>query len=124
MKALKDKISRVFEDFPEVQFGYLFGSWAEGTEGPLSDLDIAVYMEPYSHESYIRLHTALARALKRSDIDLLALNRTKNLILLEEIITKGILLYEKDPSKRIEYEAMTIHKVIDFKSHRKAVLGI
>ncbi len=124
MKEIRNEIPRVFREFPEVIFGYIFGSMAGGSEGPISDIDIAVYMDPYSHETYIRLHTALARALKRSDIDLVVLNNTKNLILLEEIITKGVLLYDKDPSRRIEYEALTLHRAIDFKTQRRALVGL
>ncbi len=75
--SMKERILKAFEDFPEVIFCYLFGSVTEGTEGPLSDLDIAVYMNPYSGERFIKLHTELCRALKRSDIDLLVLNRTR-----------------------------------------------
>jgi|Deesub1362A_J573_1020465.scaffolds.fasta_scaffold36981_2 hypothetical protein len=121
---MKERILKVFEDFPEVLFAYLFGSVSEGISGPLSDLDIAIYMKPYSGERYIKLHTALCRTLRRSNIDLLVLNRTRNLILIEEIFRKGQLIYDKDPEFRIEYEVKMIHRAIDFRTQRKAVMGI
>ncbi|HHN65571.1 MAG TPA: nucleotidyltransferase domain-containing protein [Nitrospirae bacterium] len=122
--SMKERILKVFEDFPEVLFAYLFGSVSEGISGPLSDLDIAIYMKPYSGERYIKLHTALCRILRRSDIDLLVLNRTRNLILIEEIFRKGQLIYDKEPGFRIEYEVKMIHRAIDFRTQRKAVMGI
>ena len=121
--SMKERILKVFEDFPEVLFAYLFGSVSEGISGPLSDLDIAIYMKPYSGERYIKLHTALCRILRRSDIDLLVLNRTRNLILIEEIFRKGQLIYDKEPGFRIEYEVKMIHRAIDFRTQRKAVMG-
>ncbi len=75
------KLQKVFEEFPEVVFSYLFGSVAEGKAGPLSDIDIAVFLKPFKLESILPLHTALCRALKRDEIDLLVLNQTRNIIL-------------------------------------------
>lgn len=39
-------ITRRLQSFDEVLFGLLFGSRADGTPRPDSDLDVAVYLEP------------------------------------------------------------------------------
>ena len=117
------KLRQVFKEFPEGAFSYLFGSVAEGTAGPLSDIDIAVLLDPFRLESILPLHNALCRALKRDEIDLLILNQTKNIILLEEIVRHGILIYEKDPIARLDFEWKIIHQAIDFRETRKRIFG-
>jgi len=37
------ELQPIFERYPEIEAVYLFGSKAAGTDGPASDLDIAVY---------------------------------------------------------------------------------
>ncbi|MBX6422340.1 nucleotidyltransferase domain-containing protein [Thermosulfurimonas sp. F29] len=123
-EEIRDRVSEVWEDFPEVRFAYLFGSRAEGKAGPLSDVDIAVYLEPYTHSRFLELYAALSRALKLDHLDLLVLNRTHNLILLEEIIRHGLLLFERDPDLRMDFELETLHLALDFRERRKRIFGI
>jgi predicted nucleotidyltransferase len=40
------RLAEVFRDDVQVAAVYLFGSFARGTEGPLSDVDIAILLEP------------------------------------------------------------------------------
>ncbi len=121
---IREKINKVLKRYPEVAFAYLFGSEARGDKTPLSDLDIAIYMKEYSGDRVLSIHADLARALKRSDIDLVILNRTRNLLLLEDIIRNGQLVYEKDHDLCVDFELRTIHLAIDFRTQRKAVMGI
>ncbi len=123
IEEIRQKLSPVWESFPEVKFAYLFGSLARGKAGPLSDLDLAVYLEPYSHKRFLDLYAACSRALKRDDLDLVVLNRTENLILLESIIREGKLLFERDPGVRFEFEVETLHLALDFRETRRRILG-
>jgi len=45
MNNLEEKIVSVMSKYPEVKLMYLFGSRATGDVGPLSDYDVAVYMD-------------------------------------------------------------------------------
>ncbi len=123
VEEISQKLSPVWESFPEVRFAYLFGSFAAGKAGPLSDLDLAVYLEPYSHGRFLDLYAACCRALKRNDLDLVVLNRTENLILLENIIREGKLLFERDRGARFEFEVETLHLALDFREMRRQILG-
>ncbi len=122
-QEIREKLLPVWEAFPEVKFAYLFGSQAAGRAGPLSDLDLAVYLEPYSHRRFLELYAACSRALKRDDLDLVVLNRTENLILLENIIREGKLLFERDRGARFEFEVETLHLALDFREMRRRILG-
>jgi predicted nucleotidyltransferase len=41
-----EQLRALFAPMPEVRFAYLFGSHARDDAGPLSDLDIAVFLSP------------------------------------------------------------------------------
>ncbi|MFO7761974.1 MAG: type VII toxin-antitoxin system MntA family adenylyltransferase antitoxin [Thermodesulfobacteriota bacterium] len=111
-----------------ILFAYLFGSLASKEEDSASDVDIAVFcaaIEPETcFELKLELHADLCRALGRNDVDIVVLNTATNLVLLDEIIRKGIVFYETDPAARADFEVRTILKGIDFKSHRLAVIGM
>lgn len=93
-------IQRVLEKYErEIIFAYLFGSTARA-EGPSSgDIDIAVFLsggEPEAHvETKLSLYADLCRTLKRNDVDLLILNTAVNLVLLDELVRTGVVLFEK-----------------------------
>jgi predicted nucleotidyltransferase len=44
----REALTRYFEAQPDVVAGYLFGSQARGQGGPLSDVDVAVWLDPSS----------------------------------------------------------------------------
>lgn len=107
-------------------FAYLFGSWAEGTAGPLSDIDIAIYVSEPDHFSFqdkLRFRAECCRALLRDDIDVIVLNQLKNLILSGEIVDKGIVFYDLDPETRFDYEVKVLHEVLDFRRQRERIMG-
>ena len=112
----------------QVLFAYLFGSSAGSDCGPLSDMDIAVYFAAYGgpdrFENGLALHADLCRALKRDDIDLVVLNGASNIMLVEEIVRRGIVLRDEAPDVREDFELAALHRAIDFRTHRRAVMGL
>ena len=76
-----------------------------------------------SVDDELRLHAFLTRQLKTDKIDLLVLNRAKNLILLEEIVREGKVIYDRKPELRKIFEYKIIHSAIDFKLQRKMFAG-
>lgn len=86
---------QVFEKYRDkVEFAYLFGSVARDNVQPLSDIDIAVYLSDKIKESMfdisLSLYADFCRVLKRNDIDVLVLNTSTNIILLEDIVRHGV----------------------------------
>lgn len=96
-----------------VKFAYLFGSVARGTTGPLSDIDIAVYLDGrIDRFNYkLKLMESLARAMKTENFDLVVLNDATPL-LGYEIIRSGVVLKE-NRSKRILFETRVMREYLD-----------
>lgn len=128
-KSIIDALTRIFER-PDhrVAFAYLFGSTAKRETAPLSDVDVAVYLAGVRTEDFfdrkLSLHADICRALRRNDVDVVVLNMTRNLMLLDDIIRNGIVVRDADPDLRAEFELKVLHRAIDFKAHRLAVMGV
>ena len=124
---LKNSLTPVFQNHRDtLVFGYLFGSHATGEESKTSDIDIAVYVNDpasFSFSDKLFLHGEFCRKLKRNDIDLIILNQTRNLILLDQIVRSGIVIWDNDSLKREEFELRLQHTVIDFKYQRTKEMG-
>jgi uncharacterized protein len=110
-----------------VLFAYLFGSLAEDREGPLSDVDVAVFLTAECAANHwdvrLSLQADLSRALGRNDVDVVILNQTHNLMLLDEIIRRGVILLDHDRQVREDFELQALHRAIDFKTQRAAIIG-
>lgn len=123
---IKHALQPVFRKYPdEILFCYCFGSYAANETTATSDVDLAFFLKPNenSFDFKLALLADVSRSIKRNDVDLLILNDLKNLILAEEIIRKGSLLYETDRDAREDYEVKIIHNAIDFRAQRKAIMG-
>lgn len=79
-------------------FAYLHGSRASGTSRPDSDVDIAANFDEQAPEAF--------EVVLPSGIDLMVLNRAP-LELAGRVALHGKLLFERDPSARVGWEATT-----------------
>jgi predicted nucleotidyltransferase len=99
---------------PSVELAYLFGSHASGTEGTISDYDIAVlFTKMVPPEKTYGLAHKLATLLMTERVDMVALNRAP-IELRYAVIATGILIYEVNPAVRVEFEASTLSCYGDF----------
>lgn len=126
---MKKKIKNILKDKSDsILFAYFFGSHAQGTASKNSDIDIAVFLKDSVYESFfdikMDLYLNLSRTLKRNDIDLVIMNTCKNLIILNNIISHGFVIYCQDESFRLDYEQKIMHSAIDFKHQRYMAMGI
>jgi predicted nucleotidyltransferase len=108
---------------PKVLFAYLFGSLARGFGHPLSDVDIAVYLEGYENFSKTKLEIleSLADVLQTDEIDLVILN-TASLPLAMNILRENRILVDKQPFTRHIVESLTMRKYFDFSMKESAQL--
>ena len=128
-QEIKNILRPVFEHYgKKIIFVYLFGSVAREDIAPLSDVDVAVYLSDNLRDMFfdikLSLYADICRALRRNDVDLIVLNTAQNLMLVEEIIRNSVVLFDADPDIREEYEVKLLHRAIDFKTHRLAVMGV
>lgn len=128
-QQLTDHLQPVFMRYSDMLAAvYLFGSQARGEATDRSDLDLAVLLRPTavsaaaSHR--FTLFAECSRALHRNDIDLIILNTANNLILKDEIIRAGIVLYDGDTDTRLDYELKTLHQALDFRYQRQMAMGV
>lgn len=110
---------RIFEGFPEVKLAYFFGSKANGTDGPLSDYDFAVYFDLDKKETIkmfdikFNLEAKLSRELKTDKVDVVILNITKSPEFKYSVIKEGKIIFEQEPY-RVLVEPRILNEYFDF----------
>lgn len=88
---IRRKCSKVLEQY-DVNFCYLFGSYAKGKETPASDVDLLISANIKGLKFY-GLVEELRTALQKG-VDVLDMNQLKgNLELTEEILKDGVKIY-------------------------------
>ena len=108
-----------FRHAPMVKFAYLFGSRARDDAGPLSDIDVAVYLDRRLDVFRYRLvlMEELARFLRGAEFDLVILNNAP-LALQYEIVREGRVLKE-DKRRRVDFETRILSRYLDTAHLRK-----
>lgn len=117
------KAGLLLNSLPAVQFAYLFGGLATGKVSPLSDVDIAVYLDPADDTSERKFDILgrLIDTLQTDEIDLVILNRAP-LPLRMQILKNNQLLVDKATFKRHVYESLTMREYFDFSFIEKGIL--
>lgn len=100
---MKNKIKSLLSLQDEVEFAYLFGSYAKGSYTDKSDVDIAVYLTDTSLDNRLEVHHLLEVLLKKK-VDLIVLNDVKNMYLLEAILRDGIVIKDEEGRAFFEVE--------------------
>ena len=129
IKGLISGLTPLFERYRDrVKFAYLFGSLSKNNYSSLSDIDIAVFLSAGDRISFfdtrLSMYADICRSLARNDVDVIILNTIQNIILLDEIIRHGQVIYETDKDIREDFEIRVLHNAIDFKTQRAAIMGI
>jgi predicted nucleotidyltransferase len=111
------------QSHPKVLFAYLFGSLAAGKPQPLSDVDIAVFLDQTLKTTEYKLGILgkLIDILRTDEIDLVVLN-TAELPLIMNIIKNRKLIVDKSPFTRHGFESLTMRKYFDFSKKESAIL--
>ncbi|MCD6184887.1 MAG: hypothetical protein J7K84_03715 [Deltaproteobacteria bacterium] len=52
------------------------------------------------------------------------MNKCSNIILIDRIITHGLVVYDLNKAERLNYEQKILRSAIDFKTQRQKVMGI
>lgn len=110
------QLKTVFETHGVV-LGYLFGSQAQGTAGPLSDLDIAVLLSPEVPrerwpEVQIKLICDLMSVFHHNDVDVIILNRAPAL-LAYEAARYGKVIYQDASQPHLDFLVLAISRYAD-----------
>jgi predicted nucleotidyltransferase len=98
-----------------IQFGYLFGSFAGKRLTPLSDVDIAVYLSEDADPAEEKLDILgnLMDCLQTDEVDLIILNKAP-LSLKMKILESREVIVDNNPFLRHRYESLTMREYFDF----------
>jgi len=106
----------VLEQDANVVFAYLFGGLARGRVKPLSDVDVAVYLNNIENLSQYKLDLfdRLTDALGTCEVDLVILNKA-SISLVGRILANKQVLVDKEPFRRHAYESIALREFFDFR---------
>jgi len=106
---------KYLESHPKVLFSYFFGSLTKGILSPLSDVDIAIFLEKGDNlaDRKLEILGKLIDILETDEIDLVVLN-TAELPLVMGILKNKKLMVDKDPFARHQFESLMMRKYFDF----------
>lgn len=118
LQRIRGAVGRAVAGIPEIAAVYLYGSQTTGDALPISDIDLAIVLsadaapdDPLFAE---RLAVRVAEELQTSlEIDAHLVD-TLPLAVLGRVLTTGVLLFERDPSRRVEFETSTRRLYFDF----------
>jgi predicted nucleotidyltransferase len=93
-------LAPLFEGYPAVRRAYVFGSVADGTAGPGSDLDIALVAERgLTAVAYHRLgydvYARLSDCLASDRLDVVVLNASESSELRYAAVTDGVVIFDR-----------------------------
>lgn len=120
-EVLYTMLPEFFKSWECVELAYLFGSTAEGTEGPLSDVDIAVYLsgkltKRERIEKRLELMGELSSLLKTDNVDLLVMNDAAPVINFE-VIRPNVPLFVGNKDLKLDVEQQVMSRYLDRKYH-------
>ena len=114
-----------FNTHQEAEIVYLFGSYADGTAGQSSDIDLAVlYKGTLSPEiirgAFLRDWAQVSKALKTDNVDLVCLNDTRSIELKFAITQDGKVVLDRSDF-RLDLESRIKTEYFDHLSILKRV---
>lgn len=113
----------VLEGHPAVRFAYVFGGAGRRDLRPLSDIDVAVYLDDAVDPVQARLDLigTVTKHLATDEVDLIVLNRAPT-ALLGRILQSRRVIAEKDAFLRHRFESLALRKFLDFRLFERRVL--
>ncbi len=110
------QLKEIFEGH-DVVLAYLFGTQAQGTAGPLSDIDVAVLLLPeVPRKRWTEIQTKLICELMsifhRNDVDVVILNRAPAL-LAYEVAKHGRVVYQDASLPHVDFLTLAISRHAD-----------
>ncbi len=118
-----DTIKSYFDRRSEVVAAYLFGSYAQSSEKPFSDIELGVLL---NHESLVQenelstIYTVDLGRLLRKDFHILIMNKAGEMIL-SQIFKRGKCIFQQNPRSLSHFKTTSFSRIADFGFYRKPI---
>jgi uncharacterized protein len=124
MDDLVAAVARALEGHEEVISAWVYGSVARGKARANSDLDVAVLLglPPGRRLSFDELPLDILRDLEHAtgrEVDLVVID-TADVDLVHRVLRDGVLVCDRDRSRRIAFEVQKRHEYFDIAPRREA----
>jgi predicted nucleotidyltransferase len=117
MRQKIEPIIELLNKQPHILFAYLFGSKAKGYANDTSDWDIAIYTKESIKKNGLwpafELEARLSRAVKAT-VQVTILNTPLPPVFAFEILKDGILLIDRGPNLRMDFENKILRQYYDW----------
>lgn len=125
LSELPGLVGPILQHFPTIRRAYVFGSVADGTAGPASDLDIAlVCSRGQSRIDYITLgydvYARLSTHLRNDRIEVVVMNATDSSELRYAVVTDGKIVFDRGDDLD-QFEMQIRHEYFD---HRQTLVRL
>lgn len=116
-EAINESVEMISKEL-SISFILLIGSHAKEEQGPMSDIDIAIYVDPEKHvrnslTSSLKLGVYLEKKLKREDIDIVVLNDALPTMKFNSI-NANIILYMQDEGVYEDFFVRSLSEYYDY----------
>lgn len=109
---------------PGVLFAYLFGGATVSPLKPLSDVDVAVYLDDSVDPAEGRLEAigVVTTHLQTDEVDLLVLNTAPTAVTGRVLQTRRVI-FDRDPFRRHLFESLALREFFDFRIFEHRLLA-
>jgi len=116
-EAINESVEMISKEL-SISFILLIGSHAKEEQGPMSDIDIAIYIDPEKHvrnslSGSLKLGVYLEKKLKREDIDVIVLNDALPTMKFNSI-NANIILYMQDEGVYEDFFVRSLSEYYDY----------
>ena len=122
-RAIQENIAAKFQSKELVVFAYIFGSFVSGDDG-FNDIDVAVYLSDLGGKRPLEFELELEGELEtvtRIQVDVRVIN-TAPLTFVYNVLKNGVVLVDRDPLHRADFEGRICKEYFDFRHLREEYL--
>jgi len=117
-QKILNKITNFLKQYDEIEFAYVYGSFAKNKETPMSDIDIAIFQNKnksdYERRMFeFELEAKVMEGITDREVDIRTLNDAP-IIVVGKIINEGKLLFARNNSFLNNYVEMNRLKYLDY----------